>query len=87
MIKKIGLIIIGLFLLYVIVGFWIVPPLLKPKLEKMLASQIGRKVTIEEIKLNPLTLSATTTNLTVYEKMENHLRDLKSFCLMPNFPP
>ena len=68
LIKKLGLIIIGLFLLYVIAGFWVVPPLLKPRLEKELSSQIGRKVTIEEIKLNPLVLSATTTNLTVYEK-------------------
>ena len=67
LIKKLGLIVIGLFLLYVIAGFWVVPPLLKPWLEKELSSQIGRKVTIEEIKLNPLTLSATTTNLTVYE--------------------
>ena len=50
LIKKLGLIIIGLFLLYVIAGFWVVPPLLKPRLEKELSSQIGRKVTIEEIK-------------------------------------
>src|SRR5210317_1931890 len=68
LIKKLGLIIIGLFLLYVIAGFWVVPPLLKPRLEKELSGQIGRKVTIEKIKLNPLFLSATTTNLTVYEK-------------------
>ena len=67
-IKKLGLIIIGLFILYMIAGFWVVPPLLKPRLEKELSSQIGRKVTIEKIKLNPLVLSATTTNLTVYEK-------------------
>ena len=68
LIKKLGFIVIGLFLLYVIVGFWVVPPLLKPRLEKELSSQIGRKVTIEEIKLNPLALSVTLTNLTVYEK-------------------
>jgi len=67
-IKKLSLIIIGIFFLYVIAGFWVVPPLLKPRLEKKLSSQSGRKVTIEKIKLNPLVLSATTTNLTVYEK-------------------
>jgi hypothetical protein len=67
LIKKLGIIIIGLFLLYVIAGFWVVPPLLKPRLEKELSNQIGRKVTIEEIKLNPLALSSSTTNLTVYE--------------------
>jgi hypothetical protein len=66
-IKKIGLVIIGLFAIYVIAGFFVIPPLLKPRLEKELSKQIGRKVTIEEIKLNPLNLSSTTVNLNVYE--------------------
>jgi len=67
LIKKSSFILISLFILYVITGFWVIPPLLRPRLEKKLSSQIGRKVTIEEIKLNPLALSSTTTNLTVYE--------------------
>ena len=66
-IKRISLIIAGLFLLYVLIGFWVVPPLLKPKLEEQLSSLLGRKVTIDMIKLNPLVLSATTSNLTIYE--------------------
>ncbi len=65
--KKIGLIAIGFFVAYVVVGFWVVPPLLKPRLEEQLSSLIGRDVTIESVKLNPLTLSATTTRLTVHE--------------------
>ena len=65
LIKKSGLVLISLFILYVIVGLWVIPPLLKPRLENELSSQIGRKVTIEEIKFNPLALSSTTTNLTV----------------------
>ena len=65
--KKIALIVTGLFVFYVIVGFWIVPPLLKPKLEEQLSDLLGRKVTIGAIKLNPLVLSATTSNLTVHE--------------------
>lgn len=66
-INRISLIIVGLFLIYVIVGFWVVPPLLKPKLEEQLSSLLGRKVTIAKIKLNPLVLSATTSELTVHE--------------------
>jgi hypothetical protein len=66
-IKKISLVIIALYVLYVIAGFWIVPPLIKPMVEKELSSQLGRTVTIEEIKINPLALSSTTTNLTVHE--------------------
>jgi outer membrane protein OmpA-like peptidoglycan-associated protein len=63
--KKIGLIVAGLFLFYLIIGFWVVAPLLKPRLEAQLSSVIGRKVTIAEIKLNPLVLSATISSFTV----------------------
>jgi hypothetical protein len=66
-IKRISLIIVGLFLFYVLVGFWVVPPLLKPKLEEQLSSLLGRKVTIAEINLNPLVLSATTSDLVIHE--------------------
>ena len=65
--KKIGLIVTGLFVFYVIVGFWVAPPLLRSKLEEQLSGLLGRKVTIGAIKLNPLVLSATTSNLTVHE--------------------
>jgi hypothetical protein len=65
--KKSLLIVAGLFLLYVIIGFWVVPPLLKPKLEAQLSGLLGRKVTIAEIKLNPLVLSATISDLTIHE--------------------
>ena len=67
LIKKSSFVLVCLFLLYVIAGFWVIPPLIKPRLENELSSQIGRKVTIEKIKLNPLVLSVTTTNLIVYE--------------------
>jgi hypothetical protein len=65
--KKIGLVVTGLFLFYVMVGFWVVPPLLKPKLEERLAGLLGRQVTIADITLNPLVLSATISQLTVHE--------------------
>ena len=51
-IKKISLVIIALYVLYVIAGFWIVPPLIKPMVEKELSSQLGRSVTIEQIKIS-----------------------------------
>jgi len=65
--KKIGFIVAGLILLYLIIGFWVVPPLLKPQLEAQLSDLLGRKVTTAKIKLNPLVLSATITKLVVHE--------------------
>ena len=65
--KIVGLMMVGVFLIYLVVGFWVAPLLLKPELEERLSDLIGRRVTIETIKLNPLLLSTTTTNFTVYE--------------------
>jgi len=67
LLKKIGLIVAGLFLLYVMIGFWLLPLLLKPKLEEQLSDLLGRTVTIAEMKLNPLVLSTTISTLTVHE--------------------
>ena len=55
-------------MLYVIIGFWVVPAILKPKLEEQLYALLGRQVTIAEIKLNPLVLSTTINQLTIFEK-------------------
>jgi hypothetical protein len=63
-IKWLGLFVIGFFLAYVIVGFWVFPPLFKPKLETELSSQIGRKVSIGYFRLNPLALSSTISGMT-----------------------
>ncbi len=65
--SKILMIVGGVFLLFVIIGFWVVPPLLKPKLEAQMSGLLGREVTIGALKLNPLVLSATITDLTVRE--------------------
>ena len=78
-VKRVSLIIAGLFLLYVVIGFWVVPPLLKPRLEEQLSGLLGRKVTIDMIKVNPLVLSATTSNLTIYEKEGEPFAGFKEF--------
>ena len=65
--KKIGLVAAIVFTIYLIVGFWIAPPLLKPRLEAEISNLLGRKVTIDGVKLNPLVLSTTISRLTVHE--------------------
>lgn len=68
MIKKVSAILISLYVVYVIAVLWVVPPLLKPRLEEKLSDQIGRKVTLGLLKLNPFVLSATAANLNIHEK-------------------
>jgi outer membrane protein OmpA-like peptidoglycan-associated protein len=68
LIKKASAILISLYVVYVIAGLWVVPPLLKPRLEEKLSDQIGRKVTLDQLKLNPFVLSATAVNLNIHAK-------------------
>ena len=48
-IKKLSLIIIGIFFLYVIAGFWVVPPLLKPRLEKNCPVKSAAKLPLKKL--------------------------------------
>ena len=67
-VKKTGLVVAGLFVLYIIVGFWVVPPLIKPVLEKELSFRLGRETKIQAIEVNPLALSVAIANLGVHEE-------------------
>jgi len=53
-----GIIVLLLFFLYTIVGFFILPPYLKKLAMEKLSEQLGRKVIIESVSLNPYALSA-----------------------------
>lgn len=57
-----------LFLLYVVVGFFIIAPVAKWQIEKQLPPVIHRKVAIEKIWLNPLTLRVELKNLIIRKK-------------------
>lgn len=48
-----------LIFLYAIFGFLIAPSIVKSSLISNIADQLGRKATVEEIKINPFVLSAT----------------------------
>ena len=55
----------ALVALYTIVGFFVVPPLVKGKLEATLSAALGRQTTIERIAFNPFTLKATIDGVVV----------------------
>lgn len=58
----------GLLLFYTIAGFFIVPPIVRSVAAKKLSQQLGREVTIQQVKLNPFALSATIRGLLIKEK-------------------
>ena len=47
------------FVLFSVTGFFILPPIVKAQAEKRLSAELGRKVTIGQIRMNPYTLSMT----------------------------
>ncbi len=64
---KLLLWVIGLFLLYTVVGFLVLPPIIRLVAAKQLTKQLGRDVTIQQVKLNPYTFSATIRGLMIKE--------------------
>ncbi|MGH7946559.1 MAG: DUF748 domain-containing protein, partial [Opitutaceae bacterium] len=57
----------GLVALYTVVGFFVVPPIARSQLEKRLSAELGRRVTVEKVRLNPYAMSVTLEKLAVLE--------------------
>ena len=53
------------FVVFTLVGFFVLPPILKSILIKQLSQNLHREVTINQIKVNPYTLSITARGLLV----------------------
>jgi hypothetical protein len=66
--KKILIGFIIFFVVFTLVGFFVLPPILKSILTKKLSENLHRQVTINQIKINPYTLSITTRGLLVKDQ-------------------
>jgi hypothetical protein len=53
--------------IFALVGFFIIPPILKSVLTKQLTTALHRDVSIREVRVNPFTLSATLRGLVIKE--------------------
>ncbi len=58
----------GLLFLYTVVGFLILPPIVRHIAVKQLSTQLDREVAIEKIKINPFALSTTVRGLLIKDK-------------------
>jgi hypothetical protein len=66
--KKILIGLIIFFVIFTLVGFFVLPPILKSILTKKLSENLHRQVTINQIKINPYTLSITARGLFVKDR-------------------
>lgn len=65
--QKLAIWAVVLFLLYTIIGFLVLPPIIRSVASKKLSEQLGRQVTIQQIKLNPFAFSATIRGVLIKE--------------------
>jgi outer membrane protein OmpA-like peptidoglycan-associated protein len=66
--KKPAIIISCLLVLYAIVGFFIIPAVLKAKLPEIIQEQTGRLATVEEINFNPFSLELSLQGFAMKEQ-------------------
>jgi uncharacterized protein involved in outer membrane biogenesis len=66
--KKIIIGVIVFFALFTLIGFFVLPPILKSVLTKQLSENLHREVTINQVKVNPYTLSVTARGLKVKDR-------------------
>ena len=55
----------GLYVLYVLAGFFLAPSLLKSQIEKRASAQLKREVQVDHVAFNPFTLSMRIDRLLV----------------------
>ncbi len=63
--RKLAFWAIGLVLAYTLVGFLVLPPIVRAVAVKQLGQQLGREVSIQSVRLNPYVLSATVRGLLI----------------------
>ncbi|WP_303759996.1 DUF748 domain-containing protein [Alcanivorax jadensis] len=61
------IILASLYLLYVLLGFFLAPGLVRDNARQALADLTGRQVIIDEVKINPLVLSATVNGFSIQD--------------------
>ncbi|HEX3624869.1 MAG TPA: DUF748 domain-containing protein [Verrucomicrobiae bacterium] len=66
--RKLALWILGVLLFYTVVGFLILPPIIRAVAVKELSEDLNRKVTIQAVRLNPFVPSLTVRGLLVEDK-------------------
>ncbi len=66
--KRLLLVAVALVAAYTIMGFFILPPIVRSQLQKRLSTELGRPVAVGKVSLNPYALSIAVDNLAVGER-------------------
>ena len=66
--RKLGIWVVGLFLVYALSGFLILPAILEAKLPSVISEQLGKPVVVQNIALNPFSLSVSIQGFEIQEE-------------------
>ena len=66
--RKLALWAFCLLFAYAVIGFFILPPIIRAVAVKQLSKQLDREVSIQKVKLNPFVLSTTIRGLLIKDK-------------------
>jgi len=66
--RKLALWALGLLLAYTVAGFFILPPIIRSVAVKQLSKQLGREVSIEQVKFNPFAFSCAVRGLLIKDR-------------------
>jgi hypothetical protein len=66
--RKLALWISGILIFYAVFGFLIFPPIVRVVAVKQISKQLGREVSIEEVKINPFAFSTSVRGFLVKDK-------------------
>ncbi|MBS0662577.1 MAG: DUF748 domain-containing protein [Verrucomicrobia bacterium] len=59
------IVVLSAILVFTVVGFFVLPPIIRSQAEKRLSGLLGRQVTIGKVRLNPYALSVTVENFDI----------------------
>src|SRR5450631_3898025 len=66
--RRLFLILVGLYTLWILVGFFLIPALVRPRIEREATAALKRPVTVAKLRFNPFTFGATVEGLRVAER-------------------
>ena len=66
--KLSAILLTGAVALFALAGYLVAPPIVRAQLERILGEQLGRRVTIEQVRIDPFALSASVHNFNLREQ-------------------
>jgi hypothetical protein len=69
--RKLAIVLVSIAAAYAVIGFFVLPPLIKPKLINAIQEATNRSVRVGDLSINPFTLSATVSGFELKDRNDS----------------